>query len=227
MDIIAESGTLIFKGRHALRSRHLIDPGKNCHFAGNLSNKHMLINFIHSSLKIAGFIGMAKKAPENTDPGDECTDPEDQSEQASVHEEEQEERDPDPLGLARFSDLSVSKKPDSPLIQPVPPAPIPGSSIASGDGSGMQVDASGDGSGVQEDTGAKAAPSIPSPGTPKASPTVAAAAAIGVAGPGMLGAAFAPVSSCTPLPSPEASTCIPLPSPEAIELPGMGAGGPG
>merc|ERR1712237_42395 len=54
----------------------------------------------------------------------------------------------------------------SPLGPPGPPTTIPGSSIASGDGGGMQVDASGDGSGVQEDAGAKAAPTSGAPQTP-------------------------------------------------------------
>ena len=37
--------------------------GNNEHFDETTSNKQMLINFIHSSLKIASFIGMTKMTP--------------------------------------------------------------------------------------------------------------------------------------------------------------------
>ena len=84
MDIIAESGIPIFKGRHALKDRVLMAKN-NCHFAGNTENKKMLIDFIHSSLQVASFLGMVKNSPGNTEARDECTDMEVQSEAVSVH----------------------------------------------------------------------------------------------------------------------------------------------
>ena len=67
MNIIEDSGILIFTGRRALSGRVLRQNGQNEHLDGVTSNKLMLIKIIHSSLKIAAFIGMVKLTPKEAD----------------------------------------------------------------------------------------------------------------------------------------------------------------
>ena len=127
MDIIEDSGILIFKGRQALSGRVLRDKGKNEHLENVLSSKHMLINFIHSSLRIASFIGMVKITPSeaaalNKKVGEDCTEEAGESDYASAIEEEDEQMETDPPGLEK---LSLSPKPETnpnpQIASPVPP----------------------------------------------------------------------------------------------------------
>ena len=167
MKIIAESGILIFRGCHALKGRALREQGQNEHFTENRGNKDMLVNFIHSSLKIAAFIGMVKMTPEEAAAADvkhggDCTD-EAESEVASAVDEDEDQLDMDPLKLA---ELSLSPKPNPLMAAPVPPFPVTGSSIASGDGSWVKIE-----------SGENTASSNQGSATLKASPPAAPAAA--------------------------------------------------
>ena len=154
MKIIAESGIPIFKGKYALSGRVLRAQGQNEHLEDTLSNRHMLIKFIHSSLKIASFVCMIKEIPEDTAAENKDMD-EDRtsSDAASDMEIEVEKDDQDPLNLERLC-LSPRKEEATPTPQWAPPVPsCPGedNSNAAGDGSGAMGNkeggiASGDGS---------------------------------------------------------------------------------
>ena len=137
MDIIAESGILIFKGRQALSARTLRKDGQNEHLEGTLSNKNMLIHFIHSSLKIASFIQMLKLTPAEAAATMGCKfemlDTE-QSDVASALEKEEVPSDEDPLGLAKLSlNPKPNRDPAPQMAKPVQPTPAAKSARAPGD----------------------------------------------------------------------------------------------
>ena len=138
MDIIAESRILIFKGTQALSARTLSKEGQNEHFEGTLSNKHMLIQFIHSSIKIASFIHMLKLTPaENVatmgGKSELCETEESDCASAVDKDGELTEKE-DPLGLAKLShNLKSSSKQSPAKAEPVPPTPAAESTRAPGD----------------------------------------------------------------------------------------------
>ena len=147
----------------------------NCHFSGYADNKKMMIDFINSSLRIAGFLGMDKPSPEETEARDECTGTEDQSETTSVHGAKEDTLDRDPLQLAqKFGTLTIEPEaPPVPVADAAPKSPFASGdgrgaqAATSGDGCEMQVDASGDGSEKPKDTDGKPASSSDLPAFPK------------------------------------------------------------
>ena len=129
MDIVAESGILIFKGTHALAGRTLRDSVG--HLENNENNKLMLIRFIHTALDLNAFISMKRNIPvESAAPeGKVATDSTD-SEVSDDVEDKGDKKNPDPLKVT-----SIDPPISTGLAPPVPAYPGADSSIVAGDGS--------------------------------------------------------------------------------------------
>ena len=138
MEIIAQSGILIFKGTQALSARTFGKEGQTEHFEGTLSNKHMLIQFIHSSVKIASFVNMLKltKAENAAVSGGKFVllEEEESNCASAVDKDGELTEEEDPLGLAKLSQNPKSSTKSSPAkAEPVPPTPAAESTCAPGD----------------------------------------------------------------------------------------------